>query len=327
MLNKKNVAILTGGKSAELEISLASAQVVYNNLNKEIYNVFLVNISEIPWSVSQNGNNIAAIDLNDFSFSIENKKTNFDVVFMAIHGTPAEDGRVQGYFDILNIPYTCSSSLASAITFDKDICKKLLKDFPIKMAKSVLLNTKNRNKISITESLKLPVFVKPNKNGSSYGTFKVSKENELENAINKAFEYDDEVLVEEFIDGRELACGIFEHDNKLVPLPLTEIISENEFFDYEAKYQGKSKEITPAEIPDNISKEAQEKAKLIYRLLKLKGAVRIDYFLKETELYLLEINTIPGLSAESILPQEAKAAGYTLEQFFGIMIEEALNLG
>ena len=327
MLNKKNVAILTGGKSAELEISLASAQVVYNNLNKEIYNVFLVNISEIPWSVSQNGNNIAAIDLNDFSFSIENKKTNFDVVFMAIHGTPAEDGRVQGYFDILNIPYTCSSSLASAITFDKDICKKLLKDFPIKMAKSVLLNTKNRNKISITESLKLPVFVKPNKNGSSYGTFKVSIENELENAINKAFEYDDEVLVEEFIDGRELACGIFEHDNKLVPLPLTEIISENEFFDYEAKYQGKSKEITPAEIPDNISKEAQEKAKLIYRLLKLKGAVRIDYFLKETELYLLEINTIPGLSAESILPQEAKAAGYTLEQFFGIMIEEALNLG
>ncbi|MGB0884986.1 MAG: D-alanine--D-alanine ligase [Chitinophagales bacterium] len=327
MLNKKNVAILTGGKSAELEISLASAQVVYNNLNKEIYNVFLVNISEIPWSVSQNGNNIAAIDLNDFSFSIENKKTNFDVVFMAIHGTPAEDGRVQGYFDILNIPYTCSSSLASAITFDKDICKKLLKDFPIKMAKSVLLNTKNRNKISITESLKLPVFVKPNKNGSSYGTFKVSKENELENAINKAFEYDDEVLVEEFIDGRELACGIFEHDNKLVPLPLTEIISENEFFDYEAKYQGKSKEITPAKIPDNISKEAQEKAKLIYRLLKLKGAVRIDYFLKETELYLLEINTIPGLSAESILPQEAKAAGYTLEQFFGIMIEEALNLG
>jgi len=325
MSNKINLAILTGGESAELEISLASAQVVYNNLNKEKYNICTVNISKFPWSVSVNNKKIAEIDLNDFSYMLNKEKQFFDIVFMSIHGTPAEDGKIQGYFDLLKIPYTCSGTLASSITFDKDICKQILKDFPVKQAKSVLINKLNHNTIVVKEHLEFPVFVKPNKNGSSYGANKVKKNEDLEEAIRKAFIYDDEVLVEEFIDGRELACGVIQNKGELIALPITEIISENEFFDYEAKYLGKAKEVTPADIPNNIRDEAQSLAKQIFSFLKLKGAARIDYFLKESDLYLIEINTIPGLSAESILPQEAKAHGYTLETFFDIMIQESLN--
>jgi len=325
MPTKIKVAILTGGESAELEISLASAKVVSQNLNTQKYDIFTVNISSFPWEVFQNEQKISTIDLNNFSFTKENKTSSFDVVFMAIHGTPAEDGKIQGYFDLLKIPYTCSSALASAITFDKDICKQLLQDDIIKQAKSILLNTKNKDSVSIEKELNLPVFVKPNKNGSSYGTFKVIKSQDLNVAIKKSFEFDDEVLVEEFIDGRELACGVIEKEGELIALPITEIISENEFFDYEAKYLGKAKEITPADIPDKIRNLAQFKAKEFYRRLKLKGAIRVDYFLKKNELYILEINTIPGLSTESILPQEAKAFGYSLESFFDIMIMECLN--
>jgi D-alanine-D-alanine ligase len=325
MQKKINVAILTGGKSAELEISLASAKVVAKNLNKDKYDVLTVNISTMPWSVYDGDKLISTIDLNDFSFMQENIKHIFDVVFMAIHGTPAEDGRVQGYFELLNIPYTCSGTLASAITFDKDICKKLIQDDVIKQARSILLNDKNVDIVDIEKEMELPVFVKPNKNGSSYGIFKVNDRKDLYPSIKKAFEFDDEVLVEEFIDGRELACGVIEKEGELIALPITEIISENEFFDYEAKYLGKAKEVTPAEIPNDIRDLAQAKAKEFYRKLKLKGAIRVDYFLKGTALYLLEVNTIPGLSSESILPQEAIAHGFTLEQFFDIMIVESLR--
>lgn len=324
MQKKIHVAILTGGESAELEISLASAKVVAKNLNKDKFDVLTVNISTMPWSVYDNETLISTIDLNDFSFIHETYKHYFDVVFMAIHGTPAEDGKLQGYFDLLKIPYTCSSPLGSAITFDKEICKKLLQDDVIKQAKSILLNAKNRDTVDIESELELPVFVKPNKNGSSYGTFKVNDRKDLFPSIKKAFEYDDEVLVEEFIDGRELACGVIEKGGELIALPITEIISENEFFDYEAKYLGKAKEVTPAQILDELRDLAQLKAKQFYRELKLKGAIRVDYFLKGTDLYLLEVNTIPGLSNESILPQEARAHGFTLEEFFDIMISEAL---
>jgi len=318
-MTKIKVAILTGGKSDELEISLASAKIVAENLNANKYDFVTVNISSLPWKVFKNEKEISSIDLNDFSYKINGKKQFFDKVFMSIHGTPAEDGKIQGYFDLLEIPYTCSSALASAITFDKDICKQLLIDDEIKQAKSILIN--NKDKDSINVDLQFPVFVKPNKNGSSYGTFKVKEQKSLQTAINKAFEYDDEVLIEEFIDGRELACGVIEIDNKLIALPITEIISENEFFDYEAKYLGKSKEVTPANIDEKIKELAQTKAKEFYRRLKLSGAVRVDYFLKDDSLYILEINTIPGLSAESILPQEAKAYGFSLEDFFDAMLE------
>jgi len=321
IMNKIRVAILTGGKSAELEISLASAKVVSNNLNKDKYDYLTVNISSLPWIVLKNEKQISTIDLNDFSYIINNEKYFFDKVFMSIHGTPAEDGKIQGYFDLLKIPYTCSSALASAITFDKDICKQLLKDDTIKQAKSVLFNNSNKETIDISKELNFPVFVKPNKNGSSYGIFKVKNARDLPIAINKAFEYDNEVLVEEFIDGRELACGVIEIKNELIALPITEIISENEFFDYEAKYLGKAKEITPADIPNKIKDLVQNKSKEFYRRLKLSGAIRVDYFLKENDLYILEINTIPGMSAESILPQEAIAHGFSLEEIFDEMLK------
>lgn len=325
MSKKIRVAVLTGGKAAELEVSLASAKIVAQHISKEKYQVHTVNISTMPWKVFDQETEVSTIDLNDFSYTLAGEKHFFDVVFMSIHGTPAEDGKIQGYFDLMNTPYTCTGTLASAITFDKDICKQILKDFPLKQAKSILINNPNTSIEEISKTLSFPIFVKPNKNGSSYGASKVKTAEEFDAALKNAFKFDNEVLVEEFIDGREMACGVLEKNGELIALPITEIISENEFFDYEAKYKGKSKEITPAEISDAIRDEAQDKAKKMYRILKLKGAVRIDYFLKGNDLYLMEVNTIPGLSAESILPQEARAYGFSLEEFFDIMLTEALK--
>jgi D-alanine-D-alanine ligase len=323
MNSKIKVAVLTGGEAAELEVSLKSAAVVASNLDKEKYEVYKVDISNAPWKVTDEKAEYS-IDLNDFTFLKNSEKVKFDVVFVAIHGTPAEDGKIQGYFDLLKIPYTCCSPLASAITFDKDICKLLLMDLDIYLAKSVLVTQKDRDEKKIIKKLSFPVFVKPNKNGSSFGVSKVKDKKDLTEAIDKAFQFDDEVLVEEFIKGRELGCGVVEKNGELIAFPVTEILSENEFFDYEAKYQGKSKEITPADLTEKQLARCHKMAKKIYRKLKLKGAVRIDFFLKGNDLYLLEVNTVPGLSAESILPQQAKAYGWTLPQFFDIVIEETL---
>lgn len=322
-MKKIKLAVVTGGAAAELEVSLKSAAVVIANLDTEVYEVYKVDISLMPWIAQNEKYESFTIDLHDFS--IQNHEIKFDAAFIAIHGTPAEDGKLQGYFDLLNIPYSACSVLASAITFDKDITKQLLKDVNINMAKSVLLNTEHKTFDHIFDVLNLPIFVKPNKNGSSYGISKVKIDNELNVAIEKAFQFDDEVLVEEFIDGRELAAGIIEDRGELICLPITEIISENEFFDYEAKYLGKSKEITPAEITSNQKASCNELTELIYRKLKLSGAVRIDYFLKGNDFYLLEVNTIPGLSAASILPQQAIAHGYSLSTFFHTWIQGAIE--
>lgn len=321
MKQKLNLALITGGHAAELEISLKSAQVVSNNLNKETYTIYRVDISQMPWQAKDLDGNTYEVDLN--GFTLHKGQITFDAAFIAIHGTPAEDGKLQGYLELMNVPYAACGVLASAITFDKDITKQLLQDLELKQAKSVLLT--DISQFNNTSSLTYPLFVKPNKNGSSYGVSKVKQENELQAALEKAFNFDDEVLVEEFIAGRELANGIFEVNGELVCLPVTEIISENEFFDYEAKYQGKSKEITPAPITEGQLKRIHSFSKEIYKRLKLKGAVRVDYFLKGDDLYLLEVNTIPGLSEESILPQQAKIAGYSLEAFFDIQIRNAIK--
>lgn len=325
MKSLPHVAILTGGKAAELEISKASAKVVADNLPKEKYQLYMIDITENPWVCSFN-NKDYPVDLNDFSVKIEGEKINFDVVFMAIHGTPAEDGKLQGYFDLMSIPYTCCGTLASAVTFDKHVCKQLLSDTGVKMAKSILLTEKNKDENQVIQQLSFPVFVKPNKQGSSYGISKVTTKEFLSEALAKAFQFDDEVLVEEFISGREFGCGVVQKDNELVALPMTEIITAREFFDYEAKYLGEAKEITP---PENFSKEkmleCQAISKQIYRHLKLKGAVRMDYFLSGDDFYLLEVNTIPGLSKASILPQQAEAHGWSLSTFFDIILTETLS--
>jgi D-alanine-D-alanine ligase len=322
MKAKIKLAILTGGPSAEKEVSLKSAQVVMNNVDTNKYEAYLVDISSIPWQSKGKDGVLADVDLN--TFGIKGKEA-FDFAFLAIHGTPAEDGKLQGYFDLLNIPYSACSVVASAITFDKDITKQLLQNINIPMANSVLLTKWNYSLDKINADLSYPVFVKPNKNGSSYGVSKVKQEAELAVAIEQAFQFDDEVLVEEFIEGRELACGIMEDQGDLVCFPITEISTENEFFDYEAKYLGKSSEVTPAPISDEQRDRCFDWTKKIYKHLKLSGVARVDYFLKGDTFYLLEVNTIPGLSAASLLPQQAVAHGFSLTHFFDSIITNEMG--
>ena len=320
---KKNIAVITGGEASERGISLKSADVVCRHLNKDKYNVFKIVIEGNDWVVERNNPVKLFIDKNDFTFTIEGHKITFDAVFMALHGTPAEDGKLQGYFDMLKIPYNACGVLQAALTFDKLRCKEYLAPLGIKTPKAAIfykhVSGEQRSDIP------LPVFVKPNKNGSSYGASKVSKIEDLKSAIENAFQYDDEVLVEEYIQGTEVTCGVITLDGKITALPLTEIRSKSEFFDYKAKYEGHSQEVTPAEIDAALAKRIQETSQQIYRKLDFKGMCRIDYLIKHGEYYMLEVNSIPGLSEESIVPQQARAMGISLEQLFEISIEESLK--
>jgi D-alanine-D-alanine ligase len=319
---KKNIAVITGGEASEVGISLKSAGVVCKHLNKDKYNVFKIVIEGNDWIVERDNPVKLKIDKNDFSFTIEGHKISFDAVFMAIHGTPAEDGKLQGYFDMLKIPYNTCGVLQAALTFDKLRCKEYLEPMGVKTAKAVLLK---RDGPLHRPHIPLPVFVKPNKNGSSYGVSKVTKEEDLLPAIENAFKYDDEILVEEFLQGTEVTCGVITMYGKVMALPITEIRSKSEFFDYKAKYEGHSKEITPAEIDPAIAKNIQQTSEFIYKKLGFKGICRIDYIIKGHDHYMLEVTSIPGLSEESIVPQQAKAMGLSLEKLFEISIEESLK--
>ncbi len=319
---KKNIAVITGGEASEKGISLKSADVVCKHLNKDKYNVFKIVIEGSDWLVEHGNLTRICIDKNDFTFSIEGHKIVFDAVFIAIHGTPAEDGKLQGYFDMLKIPYNACGVLQAALTFDKLRCKEYLAPLGIRTAKAELLKKSEvRNQKS---EIAMPAFVKPNKNGSSYGASKVSKQEDLQAAIEEAFKYDDEILVEEFIQGTEVTCGVITIDGKVTTLPLTEIRTKSEFFDYKAKYEGNSQEVTPAEIDAALAKKIQETSAFIYKKLDFKGMCRIDYIIKGNDYYMLEVNSIPGLSEESIVPQQARAMGISLERLFEISIEESI---
>ncbi|MES2620899.1 MAG: D-alanine--D-alanine ligase [Bacteroidota bacterium] len=320
---KKNIAVITGGEASERGISIKSAEVVCKHLNKDLYNVFKIVIEGNEWIVERNNPVKLIIDKNDFSFSTEGHKITFDCVFIALHGTPAEDGKLQGYFDLLKIPYNVCGILQAALTFDKLRCKEYLQQFGVKTAKAVLLRSKEN--AQQTTDIPLPVFVKPNKNGSSYGASKVSKQEDLSAAIENAFKYDDEILVEEFLEGTEVTNGVVIIDGKVTAMPITEIRTKNEFFDYKAKYEGLSQEVTPAEIGEDLTRKIQETSEFIYRKLNFKGMCRIDYIIKGQEYYMLEVNSIPGLSEESIVPQQAKAMGMSLEKLFGLSVEEAMK--
>lgn len=318
---KKNIAILRGGNSSEKIVSIKSADVVYNYIDKEKYNVFIVHIEKQNWQVCYNGLNYQ-IDKNDFSAVINGEKINFDGVFMAIHGSPGEDGMLQSYFDLISIPYTCCGSFEASITFNKAMCNALLKQFNISSAKAIILNRGQEFSIKELESkLSLPCFVKPNRAGSSFGVSKVSQSDQWQKAIEDAFKHDEQVIIEAFVDGTEVTCGIIEKNNSIIALPLTEIVTENDFFDFEAKYEGKSEEITPARINRQETVEVQEISKKIYKLLNLKGMVRMDYIVQNGVPFLIEINTVPGLSEESIIPQQAKAYGMSLEELFSLSIQ------
>lgn len=317
---KKNIAILRGGNSSEIAISIKSADLVYKNIDTYYYVPFIVHIEGLDWFVWHNESKIE-LDKNDFSFQLNNKKIKFEGVFMAIHGTPGEDGILQGYFDLLNIPYNCSGAFESALTFNKAMCNALLKQFNIPSAKAVLLNkNETYDLLKIEKEIGFPCFVKPNRAGSSFGISKVYKNTEFKQALSKAFIHDSQVMVESFVEGTEVSCGIIQKAETLIAFPLTEITTENDFFDYEAKYNGKSEEITPARVSTLERDLVQTLSKKIYKLLNLKGMVRMDFILENQQAYLIEVNTIPGLSEESIIPQQSKSYGMSLKELFSLTL-------
>lgn len=327
---KKNIALVAGGYSGESVISLRTAKTIRQNLDPERYNVYPIVITRQSWYYAPDeADSGIEVDKNDFSLTLPEGKITFDAAFIAVHGTPGEDGRLQGYFDMLGIPYTTCNAIVSALTFNKKFCNSVVKDFGIVgIANSVHLTKEYPYSIgAILEHLKLPVFVKPAESGSSLGISKVKEVSELLPAINKAFQEDSQVLIEEFIEGRELTIGVYRAGQNIEVLPPTEIKSQNEFFDYEAKYsQGVTEEITPALVPETVLEELHKKAAYIYRHLHCRGVVRIDFILQRdtNKLYFLEVNTMPGQSEASIIPQQVRAAGLDLKLFYGQLLESVL---
>lgn len=322
----KNVAIIMGGYSSEYKISLTSGNVVYNSLNKSKYNAYRVHIFKEKWVLVNDEEKEYPIEKNDFSATVAGQRIQFDVVFNAIHGTPGEDGLMQAYFELLGIPQTACNYYQAALTFNKRDLLSVLKPYGIKVAQSYYLNQGDFiDSELIVKRLGLPCFVKPNKAGSSFGITKVKEQSELLKAIEKAYKEDDEIIIESFLAGREVSVGVINYKGKVIVLPITEIISENEFFDYEAKYLGKSQEITPARISEEMTKKVSEIAKRVYEILKMKGFSRSEYIIVDEFPHLLEVNTIPGMTTESILPQQAKAAGINLSELFENEIETALK--
>lgn len=322
---KRCIALVTGGFSRESEISYKSAETIEQHIDREKYDYYLIDISPAGWHYTSSDGKKTTIDKNDFSLFINNKKINFDAVLMCIHGTPGEDGKLQGYFDMLKIPYTCCDASVSALTFNKRDTIALAGYSGIAVSKSVMLlqNDKTIPDEAI-KNLQFPVFVKPNNGGSSIGMSKVQKfSEEIGIAIDKAFAEDSQVLVEEFINGRELTIGVFKSGKEIITLPITEIISKNDFFDFNAKYKGESAEITPAEIADEIAEAVRNAARKIYTIFNCKGIVRIDFIFDKAKNIpvMLEINTVPGQSAASLIPQQVAAMGWSLQEFYTALIE------
>lgn len=326
---KKKIALVAGGYSGEYVISLGTAVTIEKNLDPSRFDVYKIIIDRKEWYHETESGQKIQVDKNDFSLNLESGKLTFDAAFIAIHGSPGEDGRLQGYFDMIGLPYTTCNAIVSALTFNKSFCNKVLKDFHIvNIANSVVLYKHVPYSLgAIMESLRLPVFVKPNESGSSLGVSKVTSPEQLMGAIEKSFAEDSQVLIEEFIAGRELTIGVYAVKGKIHTLPPTEIVSQNEFFDYEAKYQGASNEITPAQIPEDTLSLLNRKAENIYLHLNCKGVVRMDFILNKdsNELYFLEVNTMPGQSENSIVPQQVRAAGMNLTAFYGDLLDEVFN--
>ena len=313
----KKVAVIEGGYSSEKAISIKSAQTVFDNLDRTKFAPTRVLIDENEWT-AYDADGRYPIDKNDFSFIKNNIKVNFEYAFIVIHGTPGEDGKLQAYFDMVGVPYNTSSAAIMALTFQKFHCNQLLKNFGINVPEAVLIKPDDEiNKKEILKKVNLPCFVKPTDSGSSYGVTKVKKENDLLSAITSAFKHGTEVVVEENIVGREVTCGVFRYSEGIKALPITEIISENEYFDYDAKYNGKSKEITPADLTNIMTAQLQSITKEIYGILGMKGIVRIDYMINKKGIpFLIEINSVPGMSKESIVPQMLSKMSIDLKSIF-----------
>tara|TARA_B100000767_G_scaffold2015_1_gene2008 strand:+ start:5531 stop:6514 length:984 start_codon:yes stop_codon:yes gene_type:complete len=323
---KKKIAIIMGGYSSEYLISLKSGSVVHESLPTKLYDSYCIHIFKDKWVYVNKDLEEFPVDKSDFSVSLGKTKIKFDCVFNAIHGAPGEDGTMQAYFKLLSIPHTSCNMYQAALTFNKRDCLSALKPYGIISAKSYFLNAGDPvDSSAIEAAVGFPCFVKANKAGSSYGITKVYSKKELPKAIELAIKQDDEIIIESFLDGKEVSVGVIRYKGEVTVLPITEIISDNDFFDYEAKYLGKSKEITPAIISETQASEVRKVAKDIYEILKLDGFSRSEFIFKDGRPHLLEVNTIPGFTRESILPQQALKAGISLSDLFHNAIVEALQ--
>ena len=324
-MNKKIVALVYGGDSSEAEVSVKSGKHVASHIDNTLFELHEVLIKGSEWLVVTDPSNICRIDKADFSFILNGSKVSFDTALVMIHGTPGENGLLQAYFEMIGMKYSTCPSTVSAITFDKYACKCYLRDTGLSLAKEVLLHKNDIiDEDAIITKLGLPLFVKPNVGGSSFGVTKVKQRSELRTALDSAFAEADSIIAEEFIEGREMTNGVYESDGTLVRLPVTEIIPDNEFFDYEAKYLGASKEVCPAEITAELSSRIQNTTHNIYRYLGCKGVVRVDYIVRGEDIFFLEINTVPGMTEMSLVPQQIRAAGMTIKEFITKLIYSSL---
>ncbi len=326
---KKVIAFVTGGYSSEAEVSYKSAINIEGEVDKSIYDIYRIDITPLEWfHTGKNGKKIQ-VDKNDFSIEVGDKKIKFDAVLIGIHGTPGEDGKLQGYFDLMNLPYTTCNAATSAITFNKRYTVAVAAFAGISVSNSVhLFKRENPDCADLSKRVTMPVFVKPNNGGSSIGMSKVNRKEDLSAALQKAFKEDNEVIVEEFVSGREFTVGVFRTMGEIMVLPITEVKTSKDFFDFEAKYSsGFSEEITPAELEESMAEKVRQTARKIYQVFNCSGIVRIDMIYNEAknEPFMLEINTVPGQTAASVVPQQVRANGWTLKQFYSALIEDALT--
>ena len=326
---KRNIAIVCGGDSSEHDVSMRSAQGLYSFFDKERYNIYVVDVKGQDWHVDLQNGDMAKIDKNDFSFKMDGKTVTFDYAYITIHGTPGENGLMQGYFELLHIPYSTSGVLVEAMTFDKYVLHNYLRGFGVNVAESVLLRRGEEEKYSdeeIEKRIGMPCFVKPAADGSSFGVSKVKNADQLAPALRVAFMESDEVMVESFMKGTEISIGCYKTRDKAVVFPATEVVTSNEFFDYDAKYNGQVQEITPARLSPETTKRVEEETSRIYDILHCNGIIRIDYIISKDadgndKINMLEINTTPGMTATSFIPQQVRAAGLDIKDVLTDIVE------
>ena len=326
---KRNIAIVCGGDSSEHDVSLRSAQGLYSFFDKERYNVYIVDVKGMDWRVNLNDGTTAPIDRNDFSFMENGKLVMFDYAYITIHGTPGENGIMQGYFELIHLPYSTSGVLVEAMTFDKFVLNNYLRGFGVSVAESMLIRKGYEELVSddeIEERIGMPCFVKPAADGSSFGVTKVKNKDQLAPAIRKALMESDDVMVESFLEGTEITVGCYKTKEKSVVFPITEVVTHNEFFDYDAKYNGQVDEITPARIPEETAERARKLTSHIYDILHCNGIIRIDYIIsKDQKISMLEINTTPGMTATSFSPQQVRAAGLDIKDVLAEIVENQFS--
>ena len=326
---KRNIAIVCGGDSSEHDVSMRSAQGLYSFFDKERYNIYVVDVKGQDWHVDLQNGDMAKIDKNDFSFKMDGKTVTFDYAYITIHGTPGENGLMQGYFELLHIPYSTSGVLVEAMTFDKYVLNNYLRGFGVNVAESVLLRRGEEEKYSdeeIEKRIGMPCFVKPAADGSSFGVSKVKNADQLAPALRVAFMESDDVMVESFMKGTEISIGCYKTRDKAVVFPATEVVTSNEFFDYDAKYNGQVQEITPARLSPETTKRVEEETSRIYDILHCNGIIRIDYIISKDadgndKINMLEINTTPGMTATSFIPQQVRAAGLDIKDVLTDIVE------